>query len=142
MKVLVDTTVWSCAFRRRNLAPVTEALELQRLITKFQAGIIGPVRHELLSGIKNESQFSWLRDLMRAFPDVPMETEDYENAATFLNTCRTKGIQGSNTDFLICAVAARVGFSIFTLDEDFGRFAKYLPIRLHRISSAHMKTIR
>ena len=142
MKTLVDTTVWSCAFRRNNREPAPEALELQRLITKFQAGIIGPVRQELLSGIKSESQFSWVRDLMRAFPDMPIETEDYERAATFLNTCRAKGIQGSNTDFLICAVAARVGYSIFTLDEDFNRFAKYLPVRLHRISNAHVKTIR
>ena len=142
MKVLVDTTVWSSAFRRRISEPTAEAHELRRLVSNFEAGIIGPVRQELLSGIKDETQFSWLRDLMRAFPDEPIESEDYEHAAAFLNTCRSKGIQGSNTDFLLCAVAARVGHPIFTMDEDFGRYAKHLPISLHRIGKATMKVVR
>jgi hypothetical protein len=40
-----------------------------------------------------------------AFPDVPLLMEDYVTAANFFNLCRSKGIQGSSTDFLICAVA-------------------------------------
>ena len=66
----------------------------------------------------------------RAFPDVPITTDDYEQAASFYNLCRARGIQGSNTDFLICAIAARNDFAIFTMDEDFTRFAKVLPIAL------------
>jgi len=139
VKVLVDTTVWSCAFRRSTAAPLAEAQELRRLITQFEAAVIGPIRQELLSGIKDASQFSRLRELMRAFPDIPIETEDYERAATFLNTCRAKGIQGSNTDFLLCAVAARSGHTIFTMDKDFAGYAKYLPVRLHRVGGARAK---
>jgi predicted nucleic acid-binding protein len=48
----------------------------------------------------------------------------------FLNV-RSKGIQGSNTDFLICAAAVRRDMAIFTIDKDFLRFAKCLPIVLH-----------
>ena len=66
-----------------------------------------------------------------ALMQKPMTMEDYEEAASFYNLCRTKGIQGSNTDFLICAVAARNDFTIFTTDEDFVHFAKILPIVLH-----------
>lgn len=58
-------------------------------------------------------------------------SDDYEEAATFYNQCREKGIQGSNTDFLICAIATRNKFSIFTTDEDFTHFGKVLPIVLH-----------
>jgi predicted nuclease of predicted toxin-antitoxin system len=58
-------------------------------------------------------------------------TVDYEEAASFFNHCRAKGIQGSNTDFLICAVAARNDFPIFTKDADFAHFAKVLPITLY-----------
>jgi predicted nucleic acid-binding protein len=47
------------------------------------------------------------------------------------NLCRAKGIQGSNTDFLICAVAVRHDFTIFTTDGDFRLFAKCLPIVLY-----------
>ena len=58
-------------------------------------------------------------------------TDDHEEAAVFFNRCREKGVQGSNTDFLICAVAVRNGFAIFTTDDDFTRFARILPIALH-----------
>jgi predicted nucleic acid-binding protein len=68
---------------------------------------------------------------LRAFADTPITVEDYEEAATFFNQCRSKGLQGSNTDFLICAIAARNDFSIFTNDEDFTRFTRVLPITLH-----------
>jgi hypothetical protein len=35
------------------------------------------------------------------------------------NMCQRRGIQGSNTDFLICAVAEMYELSIFTIDQDF-----------------------
>jgi hypothetical protein len=40
-------------------------------------------------------------------------------AAEFFNTCRTKGVQSSNTDFLICSVSANHEIRIFTVDKDF-----------------------
>jgi len=44
---------------------------------------------------------------------------------------RANGIQGSNTDFLICAAAIRRRFSIFTADVDFKLFSRVLPLTLH-----------
>jgi len=55
---------------------------------------------------------------------------DYELAAENFNACKQRGIQGSNTDFLICAVAMRCNQAILTLDQDFEHFADILPIRL------------
>jgi predicted nucleic acid-binding protein len=130
MKVLVDTAVWSLALRRRNRAE-NQSSELALLVEDGRVAIIGPIRQELLSGIKDDAQFERLREHLRAFPDTAITSEDYEEAAWYFNRCRAKGIQGSNTDFLICAVAARNGFSIFTTDEDFAHFAKVLPIALH-----------
>ncbi len=60
-----------------------------------------------------------------------LEMEDYEESASFFKRCRAKGVQGSNTDFLICSVAARRQFGILTTDADFGSFTKLLPIQLH-----------
>jgi predicted nuclease of predicted toxin-antitoxin system len=56
---------------------------------------------------------------LSAFPDQSITTEDYAMAARFFNLCRISGVQGSNTDFLICAVAARNRLAIFTTDKDF-----------------------
>ena len=134
MKVLVDTAVWSLALRRRSRSEKTAATsELASLVEDGRVAIIGPVRQELLSGIRERAHFERLRDHLRAFPDTEITTHDYEEAASFFNRCREKGIQGSNTDFLICAVAARNDFSIFTTDGDFGRYAKVLPIVLHEM---------
>ncbi len=132
MRVLVDTPIWSLALRRRTRSvqdPSTS--ELAELIQDGRASLIGPVRQELLSGIRERVQFETLRDHLRAFPDIEITMGDHEQAAAFFNVCRAKGIQGSNTDFLICAIAARGNFPIFTTDADFTHFAGILPITLH-----------
>jgi predicted nucleic acid-binding protein len=132
MRVLVDTSVWSLALRRDKPAESPVVAELIELIREVRAQMIGPVRQELLSGIRSQVQFRKLRNHLRAFPDLEVKTADYETAADFFNLCRGKGIQGSNTDFLICAIAARHKIPIFTTDEDLTLFQPYLPITLHR----------
>ena len=95
--------------------------------------MIGAVRQELLSGIRTAEQFKKLRERLRAFPDLTVETSDYEEAAACFNRCRSRGIQGSNTDFLICALALRCDAPILTTDQDFSKFAAVLPIKLHQL---------
>ena len=132
MKVLVDTPIWSLALRRRRSPGNAAATsELAALVQDGRVAVIGPIRQELLSGIKESAQFERLREHLRAFSDTNITSDDYEEAAAYCNRCRAKGIQGSNTDFLICAIAARNQFAIFTTDDDFQHFSKILPIVLH-----------
>jgi predicted nucleic acid-binding protein len=119
VRVLTDTSIWSLGLRRAEHVQNDEALELRRLITANMAEIIGPIRQEVLSGVRDPSQFNRLESHLAAFPDLPLLAEDYVTAAKFFNLCRTKGVQGSNTDFLICAVAVRHDLAIFTTDGDF-----------------------
>ena len=138
--VLVDTPVWSLALRRKpehlslRERHLTEALA--ELIREGRVQLLGPVRQELLSGIREEAQFRKLRDYLRAFPEHPLEADDYEEAAHMNNRCRTHGIAGSAIDFLICAAAHRRGWSIFTTDRDFQNYAAVLPLRLHAGSAS------
>ncbi len=132
MKVIVDTSVWSLALRRDNNDSPAPVQELRHLIYDHRVQMIGPIRQETLSGIRSESQFKKLRKHLESFPDLPILTKDYVTAAQFFNHCRSKGIQGSNTDFLICAVAVRNKFSIYTTGKDFGLFSKYIQIVLHK----------
>jgi predicted nucleic acid-binding protein len=131
MNIVVDTSVWSLALRRQRPSRAAETLELAELIREGRAAILGPVRQELLSGVPHQRQYDTLRGYLRAFPDVALAPDDYEEAAAFFNRCRAKGVQGSNTDFLICAAAARRQLGILTTDADFVHFAKLLPIQLH-----------
>jgi hypothetical protein len=132
MMVLVDTCVWSLALRRRERTDDPEVREFETLIRDGRVQLIGPIRQEILSGIARKAQFDRVRRSLAAFPDLPIEAEDHELAASYCNLCRSKGIQGSNTDSLICAVGVRHEMEIYTTDADFERFARCLPIVLHR----------
>lgn len=131
MNVIVDTSVWSLALRRAKRMDDNTPRELAELIREGRVMMLGPVRQELLSGIKDKSQFETLRGHLQAFPDLALETGDYEDAASSFNRCRERGIQGSNTDFLICAAALRRDYAIFTTDGDFRHFARVLKLTLH-----------
>jgi predicted nucleic acid-binding protein len=133
VNVLVDTSVWSIALRRDRPRGGPHERALAELIAEGRALMVGPVRQELLSGVRHEKHFVLLRDRLRAFPDVELEQADYEDAASAFNRCRAKGVQGSNTDFLLCAVALRREISVLTTDQDFGRFSRILGLRLQRI---------
>lgn len=135
MRVLVDTPVWSLALRRRarQLHPDQERLteELAELIREGRAQLLGPIRQELLSGIRHDAQFHRLRHHLRAFNDVRLTTTDYEEAARAFNYCRSRGVAGSGVGFLICAVALAHRWPVFTTDRDFLEYSKHLPITLH-----------
>ena len=139
MRVLVDTSVWSLALRRSGaLAEEDRSLvdELHELIDDVRVAMIGPIRQELLSGIPSQAQFEALKEKLQAFEDLPLGRDDYERAASFFNTCRSCGVQGSQTDLLICAVGAGMGIPIFTSDKDFPLYAQHLPVSLHRPAGA------
>ncbi len=131
MKVIIDTSIWSLALRREKSQDISILSKLESLINDFRVQLIGPIRQELLSGIKSEIQFKKLKTYLRSFPDYQIQSDDFELAAQFFNQCRSKGVQGSNTDFLICAIAINNNWQIFTSDQDFLHFQKIVPIQLY-----------
>ena len=137
MNVLVDTSVWSVALRRRATSELDAkeqgaVRELSALIDEARACMAGCIRQEVLSGIASVAQFDRLRDKLRAFEDLTADPCAYECAARFFNQCRTRGVQGSHIDFLICALADVHQVPIFTLDADFPRYAEVCGVDLHR----------
>jgi predicted nucleic acid-binding protein len=135
VNVLVDTSIWSLALRRKtkDLNPAERAAvaELTSLIQEGRARIIGLVRQELLSGIKTSSQYEKLRGVLRSFPDEPVDTSDCEAAAKVGNECRARGVAVSVSDILICAIAIARDWSIFAADPDFKAYARILQLKLH-----------
>jgi predicted nucleic acid-binding protein len=132
MKVIVDTSVWSLALRRDKQESNATVDEFRRMIKDHRVQMIGPIRQEILSGIRSESHFKKLHKHLESFPDLQAITEDYVTAAKYFNLCRSKGIQGSNTDFLICAMADRSKSAIFTTDKDFELFSMHINIVLYK----------
>ena len=75
MIVLVDTTIWSLALRRRRgiLSERERRLveEWARLVRSGEAVLIGPIRQEILSGIRTEKSFAAIQEsLTAALPPV------------------------------------------------------------------------
>lgn len=138
--MLVDTSVWSLALRRRavDLSAEERAIrdELAALVADDRVLLVGPVRQEILSGIRERVAFERLRECLRPFDDVVLETADFEAAAESHNACRAAGVASSAVDVLLCAVAMRRDVPIFTTDKDFQRYAGVLPIRLHGATPA------
>lgn len=132
--IVIDTPVWSLVLRSK---PDQLSIQERRIkdmwyqiVDEGRAQMLGPVRQELLSGLREESQFRRLQDYLRDFPDAPIVTEDYENAAHSSNLCRNAGIAASAVDMLICAISKRYDWEILTADQDFAHYSRVLRLRL------------
>ncbi len=134
--ILVDTPIWSMALRRRDvdLSPMERRLTrvLYEQVQQNNVQLLGATRQEVLSGIREESQFRRIRDHLRGFVNVELDSSDYEEAARISNQCRQHGIADSTVDMLLCAVALRNGWEIFTTDRDFLRYARVVPVKMFR----------
>jgi predicted nucleic acid-binding protein len=131
--IIVDTTIWSKAYRRKRIPDDDQAIvkELYNILELEEEILIGPVRQELLSGISNMDMFNELKIKLDGFNHYEVQLADHDLAAEYFNICLRNGIQGSQTDCLICAIAYRYDLEIFTEDKDFNYYKKYLPIKLH-----------
>ncbi len=134
MSVIVDTSVWSLVLRRKPEQLSDRELQyttlLNQLVYSRKAHLLEPIRQEVLSGIKQITQFEALKIQLRTLPTLALLTEDYERAAMYFNLCRSSGVQGSNTDLLICATSIGNNMAILTTDKDFQAYARLLPINL------------
>jgi len=123
-KVIVDTNIWSTVLRRTASIDDTIRNNLMQLVDEGRVAIIGPIRQEILSGIKDEKKFHLLKEYMESFEDEIIETADYENAALISNKCIAKGFAVTAIDALIVAFVVRKGWEVYTKDKDFDRYEK------------------
>jgi len=137
MLFLVDTPIWSLALRRtpKDLNPREQ---LKRRPTRTHPRRPGATRGSGSAGTAFRyspgKELQRLRDYLRAFDEPILAVTDYEDAAYINNQCRAQGIAGSPIDFLICAIAARRNWEIFTADQDFARYAKAFPLKLYQVN--------
>ena len=122
MKLLVDTSVWSLALRRKPSAVLSTAEKrltgiLTEAISDGRVAMIGPIRQELLSGVKEQAQFNRLRSALAAFRDEGIATVDYEEAARPYNRCRSRAVECAPVDILICALAWRRKWDVLANDS-------------------------
>ena len=126
MKLLVDTSVWSLALRRKDaasLSPDEQKLkaELVQAIKDGRVAMLGLIRQELLSGIKEKAQFDKVKAALDPYLDEPINTADHEYAARIYNECRNQGVEAGTVDILICALAVLRGWEVLSGDGGLNR---------------------
>ena len=116
MKIIVDTCIWSAALRRTKQVQSAAIEELRCLITDHRVQMIGPIRQEVLSGIRDALQFKRLSQHIASFPDQPILTEDYVMAAKIAGTSElrivTRHMLPSFTSYLIVNLTLSVPYMI------------------------------
>ncbi|HYG76143.1 MAG TPA: PIN domain-containing protein [Planctomycetota bacterium] len=136
MSVLVDTTIWSLALRRNKEKLNAEERQLfdfwTQLVITDRVKIIGSVRTEVLSGVREVENFERLKDRLAQFEDLAIDRRDYERAAEYYNNCRRNGIQASHVDMLICSAAQAHDLEVFTTDPDFEHYSRVLGTKLFK----------
>jgi len=68
VKVLVDTPIWSAAFRRRAVVDAPPVSTLRQLIEDGRAALVGPIRQELLSSIRDAGTIRTVEGPARGLP--------------------------------------------------------------------------
>jgi predicted nucleic acid-binding protein len=126
VKLLVDTSVWSLALRRKNTAgPSPDEQKLKaELVQAIQDGrvvMLGLLRQELLSGIKEKAQFDKVKSALNPYLDEPINTADHEYAARVYSECRNQGVEAGTVDILICTIAVRRGWEVLSRDGGLNR---------------------
>jgi len=103
-------------------------IEFEEAIAGGRVSIIGIIRQEVLSGIRDKGQFLRTRQALAPFLDEELATDDYLEAARLFNLCLDHGVQCGAVDILIAAVAVRRNFTILTYDQALIRCLKVLRI--------------
>lgn len=128
MSTLVDTSVWSLAYRRDTAPDHAAVSALSDLLARGAVVTTGVIYVELLRG------FTATRATVEAdFAAVPFLTpsrREYGDAADHSLTCRRAGVQLSTVDAMIAALCISRDLALLTTDEDFVHASAHLPLRL------------
>ena len=131
MSLLVDTSVWSLAFRRDAEAS-TQAVEVLRsaLEGADQVFTTGLVLQELLQGFAGPKARSQLIERFAALAFLQPDREDHIKAAEVRNTCRRNGVQIGTIDAVLIQLCLRHDLVMLSTDNDFRSASRHVKFRL------------
>ncbi len=128
---MVDTTVWSLAFRRDEVPDVPHVRLLARALQgQIQVMITGIILQEVLQGVLGPKQAQAITDRLSVLPMVVPDRQDHIDAAEIGKTCRKAGVQLKTVDALIAQLCIRHDLELLTTDQDFVFAARHVPLKL------------
>lgn len=137
MTLLVDTSVWSLAFRRDADSHTAQVAALQAALSGGEAIVTtGLILQELLQGFSGPRAH---KDLVQRFAALPLlvpDRRDYIEAAGLRNHCRRSGVQLGTIDALLAQLCIRHDLTLLTTDGDFSMAAEHCALRIWRPPNA------
>jgi predicted nucleic acid-binding protein len=131
LSLLVDTSVWSLAFRRDAPASGSERGELVRAIEAGEELVTtGLILQELLQGFSGPRDRVQILDRFAALPLLVPDRRDHVDAAELRNKCRRGGTQIGTIDALLAQLCLRHGLTMLTADKDFRNIAGHCALKL------------
>lgn len=131
MALLVDTSVWSLAYRRDDPPATREVVVLREALAGGDRVVTtGVIFLELLRGFVPEPARQTIRADFGTLDVVEPRWLDYEQAAELGNTCRRAGVQIGSIDALIAQLAMAHDLALLTTDQDFTFAARHIPLRV------------
>ena len=133
MTLLVDTSVWSLAFRRDADSDASEVRALRRALEVGEIVVsTGLILQELLQGFAGPRARKDLIERFTALPLITPDRQDHIDAADLRNRCRRAGVQIGTIDALLAQLCIRHELMLLTTDNDFARIASHCPRRVWR----------
>ena len=131
MTLLVDTSVWSLAFRR-DINSDAPAVDVLRTALAGGDSIVttGLILQELLQGFAGPRDRKQIVERFAALPLLIPDRRDYIDAAELRNLCRRSGVQIGTIDALLAQLCIRHDLTLLTTDGDFTLAAKHSALRI------------
>lgn len=131
MTLLVDTSVWSLAFRRGQ--PQTSPQVTERYDALAGEEIVvttGIVLQELLQGFSGARARDDIIERFAALPLISPDRQDHIDAAMLCNACRRAGVQLGTVDALLTQLCIRHDLTLLATDNDFVHAAAHCPLKV------------
>jgi hypothetical protein len=124
MNLLIDTSVWSEALRRKSKSVNSEDTFLFQIIkNEEEIFLTGIILQEILTGIKNQKLFDNIYNILRFFNFINPTNQDHILAAQLRNDLSKKGLTVASIDVLIAQIAISNNLTLATFDSDFEKIA-------------------
>ena len=131
MSLLVDTSVWSLAFRRDSQSTSEEVAALRQAIEGGDTVVTtGLILQELLQGFSGPRARKDIIERFSALPDLAPDRKNHIDAAELRNQCRRAGVQIGTIDALIAQLCISHKLVLLTTDHDFVHAASHCPLQL------------
>jgi predicted nucleic acid-binding protein len=129
--LLVDTSVWSLAFRRDTQSLMPQVGTLQAALSGGESIVTtGLILQELLQGFSGARAHKELIQRFAALPLIVADRSDYIDAASLRNMCRRAGIQLGTIDALLAQLCIRHELTMLTTDGDFSLAAEHCALKV------------